>query len=62
MTANEVAFSEAHPDQYHLYRVYRYDDERDAGTYYAEAGSLSDRFGLTPTQFRATLGTQRGKG
>jgi hypothetical protein len=54
VTANEVGFSEAHPHQYHLYRVYDYDDERDAGTYYAEAGSLGGKFALTPTQFRAT--------
>jgi hypothetical protein len=61
VTANEVAFSEAHSDGYHLYRVYDYDDERDAGMYYTEAGSLSSRFALTPTQFRVTLRIRRGK-
>ena len=34
--------------------LYDYDDERDAGTYYAEAGSLGGKFALTPTQARAT--------
>jgi hypothetical protein len=53
VTANEVAFSEAHADEYHLYRVYNYDDERNAGMYYAEAGSISSGFKLTPTHFRA---------
>jgi hypothetical protein len=61
VTANEVAFSETHADEYHLYRVYNYDDERNAGMYYAEAGSLSSMFALTPTQFRVTPRTQRGK-
>jgi Domain of unknown function (DUF3883) len=28
VTANEVAFSEAHPDQFFLYRVYHYDHQR----------------------------------
>ena len=61
VTANEVAFSEVHPDQYFLYRVYHYDDDRNAGTYYAEAGGLSRRFGLTPTQFRAAPRSKRGE-
>ena len=53
VTANEVAFSEAHADEYHLYQVYNNDDERNAGMYYAKSGTIRSGFKLTPTLFRA---------
>lgn len=53
MSANEVEFSRSHADSYHLYRVYDYDDTRNAGRFYACRGDVGRVFDLTPTQYRA---------
>ena len=52
MSANEVAFARQHPHNYYLYRVYSYDEDRDSGMLYVEAGNVEENFSLTPTQYR----------
>lgn len=52
VSANEVAFSEAHPASYWLYRVYEFDAKLNAGMFYVIQGELSKSFRLEATQFR----------
>ena len=52
MSANEVEFSRRHRDDYHLYRVYEYDQARNSGRLFSVSGSVEEAFGLTPTQYR----------
>lgn len=42
ITANELAMSEANPDQYYLYRVYNYDNEKKIGDISIRRGSLKE--------------------
>jgi hypothetical protein len=52
MSANEVEFARQHPANYYLYRVYGYDEDRDSGMLYIQAGNVEENFSLTPTQYR----------
>ncbi len=52
MSANEVRFSKQHQDNYYLYRVYAYDDDRNSGKFYIATGDVSEVFNLTPTHYR----------
>ena len=53
ISANEVEFARRHRGNYHLYRVYQYDDSTNAGSFYVGTGEVEHMFELTPTQFRA---------
>jgi hypothetical protein len=57
MSANEVEFARQHPANYYLYRVYRYDEDRDSGMLYIQAGNVEENFSLTPTQYRVVRPT-----
>jgi hypothetical protein len=50
---NEIEFSRQHRDNYHLYRVYDYEDSRNSGRFYVESGSVEESFELTPVQYQA---------
>jgi len=52
MSVNEVEFSDAHPNNYHLYRVYEYDKKTDTGKLYCVSGKVRELFELTPNNFR----------
>ena len=52
MSAKEVEFSRRRRDDYHLYRVYDYDEARNSGRFFVVSGSVEESFGLTPTQYR----------
>ncbi|MBM7623762.1 DUF3427 domain-containing protein [Sporohalobacter salinus] len=53
ITLNEVAFSELHPDNYYLYRVFNFDFETKKGQFYEQSGSIRDNFDLEPVSFKA---------
>jgi hypothetical protein len=52
MSANEVAFSQQHPDDFFLYRVYDCDPEAETGKLYVIAGDVTKAFRLTPTEYK----------
>jgi len=54
-SANELAFSKLHSDNYHLYRVYEYDEKKHCGRCYIRSGSLEDLFLLEPTHYRVKV-------
>lgn len=58
VSANEVRFSETHPDSFSLYRVYNCDPEARSGIFFEVRGSLRVHFTLDSTQYRA----RRSKG
>ncbi len=45
-------------DNYHLYRVYDYEDSRNSERFYSETGEVEEMFELTPTQYRAVRSQQ----
>ncbi len=53
ISANEVEFARQHRGNYHLYRVYQYDDSTNSGRLYVGTGEVEQMFELTPTQYRA---------
>jgi hypothetical protein len=55
-SSNEVAFSEKHPDDYALYRLYNFDEKANSTKGFQVAGPLSTNFLLTPTQFKMRWG------
>ena len=55
VTSNELAFSQRHPENYHVYRVYDYNRRIGGETFYDRPGSLDESFSLIPTQFRAKV-------
>jgi hypothetical protein len=55
VSPNEVAFSEKHPDQFELCRVYGFDGRSNSGASYSLFGSIVDQFLLTETQYRARV-------
>lgn len=59
-TSNEVAFSALHANDYRLYRVYDYDQDRNFGKFYVVGGSLAETFELSPTQFKASRKADEG--
>jgi uncharacterized protein DUF3883/uncharacterized protein DUF3427 len=50
MSSNEVAFAKAKPEQFYLYRLYNYSEERSA--FYVMSGDPANSFHFTPVQFR----------
>jgi hypothetical protein len=52
MTLNEVAFSELHADQYHLYRLYNYNKRTNSAELYILEGNISKQRELEATQFK----------
>jgi Domain of unknown function (DUF3883) len=55
VSPSEIRFSEAHPDSYVLVRLYRYSADLNSASYYEVGGPLPTFFGMTPSEFRATL-------
>ncbi len=53
ISANEVEFAKRHRDNFHLYRVYEYEDSTNSGRLYVGSGEVEQMFELTPTQYRA---------
>lgn len=53
ISPNEVEFAKQHRENYYLYRVYAYRNDRNSGKFYVESGDLEEMFELTPTQYRA---------
>jgi hypothetical protein len=51
-SANELEFSKVHSGNYHLYRVYEYDEKTDCGRFYIQSGFLENSFLLVPTNYR----------
>lgn len=51
-SSNEIAFSEAHPEEYVLYRLYGFDEATNAAECFEIAGPLTTSFSYTPTQFK----------
>ena len=57
ISPNEVAFSDAHPNNFCLVRVFGFDNKEHSGKAYTIYGSLSEQLELTPIQYRAVLGS-----
>jgi hypothetical protein len=55
VSPNEVAFSEEHPDTFVLVRVFGYEVDTGTAKFYERPGPLPKVFGLTPSQYRATV-------
>lgn len=55
ISPNEVAFSEAHAENFFLIRVFDYDFEDNVGNAFVIQGNLRNSLDLTPTEFRAVL-------
>lgn len=55
ISPNELAFSEEHPGEYELIRVYDYNLENDCGKFYKIEGSLTGKIQLKPTQYSARV-------
>lgn len=54
ISAHEVAFSQEHPDEFELVRVFDCNPERGSGRVYRRLGAVPDHFALDPTEFRAS--------
>ena len=55
ISPNELAFSIQHPENYFLYRVYKFDAETRVGKVFALRGDLSTQIDLIPTQYKALI-------
>ena len=56
LTSNEVAFANAHPDHYFLYRVYGVDPTKGTGEVYITKGPVSEpTYSMLPLTFRVKL-------
>lgn len=55
ISPNELAFSNQHPENYFLYRVYEFDPTTRSGKVFVLNGNLSTRIQVVPTQFKAVL-------
>lgn len=55
ISPNEVAFSDAHADNFCLVRIFDFDNEHNSGKAFTLYGSLSNQLELTPIQYRAEL-------
>ena len=55
MTVNEVEFSRQRHNNYFLYRVFDFEENRNSARFYVQQGPVGDSFDLTPTQFRVVL-------
>ena len=61
ISANEVAFSERHPKNYELCRVFLYDTIADNGRCYSIFGDIKFLCELIPTEYRVR-GTRSAAG
>jgi len=52
MSSNEVAFSESHPNNYYLYRVYDFSEKVNSAKFFVINGDLKKNLILTPIQYR----------
>lgn len=55
MSANELAFAEAHPNTYKLARVFNYNSTTNSGNQYVLGGGALLECVFTPTTYRVTL-------
>lgn len=55
ISPNEVAFSEAHPAEYELRRVFNFNDTSGNGSFFSIVGKLAEQVSLSPTVFRAAI-------
>ena len=53
ISANEVKVSSENPDNYYIYRVYNFNQEKNSGKYYVIKGSVEENFQLRPTEYKA---------
>jgi len=54
ISANELAFSKANPNRYHVYRVFEFDFSTKLGRFYKIKGDLSEHFTLLPALYSAS--------
>ena len=52
ISANEVAFSQKHPEHYELRRIYDFDPVRGTGRFFRVNGDIAHAFVLRPNSFR----------
>lgn len=52
MSSNEVAFSESHPDNYFIYRVYDFSEKENSAKFFVINGDLKKSLTLIPVQYR----------
>ena len=57
ISPNELAFSKVHQSAFELVRVFNYDNENMAGSYYVLNGDINKSLKLEPTQYRAFIGS-----
>lgn len=55
MTANEVAFSAVHEDNFYLYRIYSLTKNGLSGEFWVINGSADEHFELSPTEYRVRI-------
>ena len=55
ISANEVAFSATHPDNYELCRVFAYDPRPNTGRCYSIPGDIAKWLRLSATEYRARV-------
>ena len=55
ISPNELKFSEQHPENYHLYRLYEFDIDTKSAKVFVLTGDLSNQITLMPTQFKAVI-------
>ena len=55
ISANEVAFSERHPENFELARVFEFRRDSNSARAYRVRGTVSGNFDLSPTQYRARI-------
>lgn len=55
ITANEVAFSAAHPDDFELCRVFSFDRQINQACCYVLSGDIRKWLNLSPTEYRAKV-------
>lgn len=58
ITSNEVAYSQTHPESYHLYRLFNF--KNGNGQYWELTGDVSAQLDLSPTEYRARLVNDHG--
>jgi len=55
ISPNELEFSKQHSANYHLYRLYEFDDDTKTAKAFVLKGDLSNQISLIPTQFKAVV-------
>jgi hypothetical protein len=52
MSSNEVQFSKSHISNYHIYRLYNFNEKNNSGKMYKTKGSVVDGYSLVPISFK----------